>query len=127
VLIAAAFLTDVHLGVVTSIAVIAHEIPQELGDFAILLHAGYSRKQALLYNVLASLTTIVGGVVAYFSLSLAVGVLPFVLAIAASSFIYVAVADLIPGRPRHLFVLFHASGEEVTRAGIIMNRRPSQR
>jgi zinc and cadmium transporter len=104
VLIAAAFLTDVHLGVVTSIAVIAHEIPQELGDFAILLHAGYSRKQALLYNVLASLTTIVGGVVAYFSLSLAVGVLPFVLAIAASSFIYVAVADLIPGRPRHLFV-----------------------
>jgi zinc and cadmium transporter len=100
VLIAAAFLTDVHLGVVTSIAVIAHEIPQELGDFAILLHAGYSRKQALLYNVLASLTTIVGGVVAYFSLSLAVGVLPFVLAIAASSFIYVAVADLIPGLQR---------------------------
>lgn len=97
VLIAAAFLTDVHLGVVTSIAVIAHEIPQELGDFAILLHSGFSRGKALVYNMLASLTTVIGGVVAYFSLSLANAVVPYVLAIAASSFIYIAVADLIPG------------------------------
>ncbi|HLD14492.1 MAG TPA: ZIP family metal transporter, partial [Burkholderiales bacterium] len=97
VLIAAAFLTDVHLGIVTSIAVIAHEIPQEVGDFAILLNSGYSRGKALLYNVLVSLTTVVGGVVAYFSLSLAQQAIPYVLAIAASSFIYVAVADLIPG------------------------------
>ncbi len=97
VLIAAAFLTDVHLGVVTSIAVIAHEIPQELGDFAVLLHSGFSRGKALLYNVLTSLTTVIGGVVAYFSLSLANTVVPYVLAIAASSFIYIAVADLIPG------------------------------
>jgi zinc and cadmium transporter len=97
VLIAAAFLTDVHLGVVTSLAVIAHEIPQELGDFAILLHSGFSRAKALLYNVLASLTTVFGGVIAYFSLSLAQGLVPYVLAVAASSFIYIAVADLIPG------------------------------
>jgi zinc and cadmium transporter len=97
VLISAAFLTDVHLGVVTSIAVIAHEIPQELGDFAILLHSGFSRGKALVYNMLTSLTTIIGGVVAYFSLSLANAVVPYVLAIAASSFIYIAVADLIPG------------------------------
>jgi zinc and cadmium transporter len=97
VLIAAAFLTDVHLGVVTSIAVIAHEIPQELGDFAILLHSGFSRGKALVYNMLASLTTVIGGVVAYFSLSLANVAVPYVLAIAASSFIYIAVADLIPG------------------------------
>ncbi|MBI3777363.1 MAG: ZIP family metal transporter [Gammaproteobacteria bacterium] len=97
VLIAAAFLTDVHLGVVTSIAVIAHEIPQELGDFAVLLHSGFSRGKALLYNVLTSLTTVIGGVAAYFSLSLANIVVPYVLAIAASSFIYIAVADLIPG------------------------------
>ena len=97
VLIAAAFLTDVHLGVVTSIAVIAHEIPQELGDFAILLHSGYSRQRALVYNVLTGLTTVIGGVVAYFSLSLANQLVPYVLAIAASSFIYIAVADLIPG------------------------------
>jgi len=97
VLIAAAFLTDVHLGVVTSIAVIAHEIPQELGDFAILLHSGFSRGKALAYNMLTSLTTVIGGVVAYFSLSLANAAVPYVLAVAASSFISIAVADLIPG------------------------------
>jgi zinc and cadmium transporter len=96
VLIAAAFLTDVHLGIVTSLAVIAHEIPQELGDFAILLHSGYSRARALFYNVLTSLTTVVGGVVAYFSLSFAQAAIPYVLAVAAASFIYIAVADLIP-------------------------------
>ena len=67
VLIAAAFLTDVHRGIVTSIAVIAHEIPQEVGDFAILLNSGYSRGKAFMYNVLVSLTTVIGGVVAYFS------------------------------------------------------------
>ena len=97
VLIAAAFLTDVHLGVVTSIAVIAHEIPQELGDFAVLLHSGFSRGKALLYNMLTSLTTVIGGVVAFYSLTLANRIVPYVLAIAASSFIYIAVADLIPG------------------------------
>ena len=97
VLIAAAFLTDVHLGVVTSIAVIAHEIPQELGDFAVLLHSGFSRGKALLYNILTSLTTVIGGVVAFYSLTLANRIVPYVLAIAASSFIYIAVADLIPG------------------------------
>jgi len=97
VLIAAAFLTDVHLGVVTSMAVIAHEIPQELGDFAILLHSGFSRGRALLYNVISSTTTVVGGVAAYFFLSGAMVVVPYVLAVAASSFIYIAVADLIPG------------------------------
>ena len=97
VLIAAAFLTDVHLGVVTSIAVIAHEIPQELGDFAVLLHSGFSRGKALLYNILTSLTTVIGGVVAFYSLTLANRIVPYVLAVAASSFIYIAVADLIPG------------------------------
>jgi len=97
VLIAAAFLTDVHLGVVTSIAVIAHEIPQELGDFAVLLHSGFSRGKALAYNMLTSLTTVIGGVVAFYSLSLANRIVPYVLAVAASSFIYIAVADLIPG------------------------------
>jgi zinc and cadmium transporter len=100
VLIAAAFLTDVHLGIVTSIAVIAHEIPQEIGDFAILLHSGYSRNRALFYNVLSSLTTVVGGIGAYYSLTLVSAAVPYVLAVAASSFIYVAVADLIPGLHR---------------------------
>jgi zinc and cadmium transporter len=96
VLIAAAFLTDVHLGIVTSLAVATHEIPQEVGDFAILLDSGYSRGKALFYNILASLTTILGGVLAYYSLEDLHDSLPYFLALVASSFIYIAVADLIP-------------------------------
>ncbi|MDH5301621.1 MAG: ZIP family metal transporter [Gammaproteobacteria bacterium] len=96
ILIAAAFLTDIHLGMVTALAVAAHEIPQEVGDFAVLLNSGFTRAKALLYNVLSSLTTVLGGLVAYFSLSAAEPFLPYVLAVAAASFIYVAVADLIP-------------------------------
>lgn len=96
VLIGAAFLTDPQLGVITSLAVAAHEIPQEVGDFAILLHSGYSRRDALLYNVLASLTTVIGGILAYFGLSELHHALPYFLTLAASSFIYIAVADLIP-------------------------------
>ena len=96
VLITAAFLTDVHLGIVTSLAVAAHEIPQEVGDFAILLHSGYSQKKALFYNILSSLATVLGGVLAYFSLADLYDSLPYFLALAASSFIYIAVADLIP-------------------------------
>lgn len=102
VLIAAAFYTDTHLGVVTALAVAAHEIPQEVGDFAILLHSGFSRGRALLFNVLSSLATVVGGVLAYFSLSLAQAAVPYVLAVAASSFLYIAVADLIPGLHKRL-------------------------
>lgn len=96
VLIAAAFLTDVKLGIVTSLAVAAHEIPQEVGDFAILLQSGYSKSKALFYNVLASFTTVIGGVLAYYSLEDLHNILPFFLALASSSFIYIAVADLIP-------------------------------
>jgi len=96
VLIAAAFLTDVKLGIVTSLAVATHEIPQEVGDFAILLHSGYSKGKALFYNVLASLTTVLGGILAYYSLGDLHNSLPYFLALAASSFIYIAVADLIP-------------------------------
>jgi len=96
ILIAAAFLTDIHLGIVTSVAVAAHEIPQEVGDFAVLLHSGFSRSRAFLYNVLTSLTTVIGGLLAYFALQPMQAALPYMLAIAASSFIYIAVADLIP-------------------------------
>ncbi len=73
------FLTDVNLGIVTSLAVAAHEIPQEVGDFAILLKSGYSRRKALFYNVLASLTTVLGGVIAYFGLADLHGYLPYFL------------------------------------------------
>lgn len=97
VLIAAAFMTDIDLGIVTALAVAAHEIPQEIGDFAILLNNGYERKRALFFNILASMATLVGAVIAYYSLQSMQHALPYILAIAASSFIYIAVADLIPG------------------------------
>jgi zinc and cadmium transporter len=96
ILIAAAFLTDINLGIITSLAVAAHEIPQEVGDFAILLQSGYGRGKALAYNLLSSLATMVGGILAFFSLEHIHGWLPYILALAASSFIYIAVADLIP-------------------------------
>lgn len=102
VLIAAAFLTDVHLGVVTALAVIAHEVPQEVGDLAILLHGGMSRMRAFTLNTLTSVTSVIGGVAAYYFLGQTQHLLPYALAIAASSFLYVAVADLIPGLHRRV-------------------------
>jgi zinc and cadmium transporter len=102
VLIAAAFMTDVHLGIVTAIAVMTHEIPQEVGDLAILLHGGMSRARAFTLNTLTSVTSVIGGVVAYFFLGKALELLPYALAIAASSFLYIAVADLIPGLHRRV-------------------------
>ena len=96
VLIASAFMVDFHLGVVTSFAVAAHEIPQELGDFAILLHSGFSARRALVYNLISSLMTVIGGVAGYLALNAAQSAVPYVLALAAASFIYIAVADLIP-------------------------------
>lgn len=97
VLIAAAFLQSVQLGVVTALAIIAHEIPQEVGDFVILLHSGYSKTRALVFNLLSTLATVVGGVLAYFGLSAMQEAVPVFLGLAAASMIYVAVADLIPG------------------------------
>ena len=96
ILIAGAFLTDLPLGIVTSLAVVAHEIPQEVGDFAVLLHSGYTRKRAFFFNVVSSLTTVIGGVLAWYALQDVQHLLPYILAVAASSFIYIAVADLIP-------------------------------
>jgi zinc and cadmium transporter len=97
VLIAAAFMEDVRLGIVTALAMIAHEIPQEVGDFVILLHSGYSRGRALAFNLLSSLATLVGALLAYVALGQVQSAVPVLLALAAASMIYVAVADLIPG------------------------------
>lgn len=102
VLIAGAFLTSPQLGVVTAIAVFSHEIPQEVGDLAILLHGGYSRGRAMALNLLTSLTSVLGGIVAYFALGATQWMLPYALAFAAASFIYVSVADLIPGLHRRV-------------------------
>ena len=95
-LIAAAFLADPMLGVTTTLAVVAHEIPQELGDFILLLNAGWSRRKAFLANAASSLTSVLGGLLGYFALDGAEQFLPYVLTIAAASFIYIAVADLLP-------------------------------
>lgn len=97
ILIAAAFMQDTQLGIVTALAIIAHEIPQELGDYMVLRHSGYSKKKALIFNLLASCSTLVGGLLAYFALSSLESWIPYILAVAAASMIYVAVADLIPG------------------------------
>lgn len=97
ILIAAAFMIDIRLGAVTAMAIIAHEIPQEVGDFLILLHSGYSKRQALLFNLFSSLATVVGGVLAYFALQTVQSWIATILGLAAASMLYVAVADLIPG------------------------------
>jgi zinc and cadmium transporter len=98
--ICAAVMTSVPLGISTAIAVAAHEIPQEVGDFAILLHAGYSRRRALGLNLLSALASVLGALAAYFAFDLIPMILPYFLALAASSFLYVAMADLIPGLHR---------------------------
>jgi zinc and cadmium transporter len=80
------------------LAVIAHEIPQEVGDFGILLESGYSKGKAFLYNILSSFTAIAGALGAYFLLPIMRSSIPYFLSISASSFIYIALADLVPGR-----------------------------
>jgi zinc and cadmium transporter len=102
VIIAAAFLSDVQLGVVTALAVIAHEIPQEVGDYIVLLNAGLSRGRALLYNALSGLSAVLGGVIGYYVVGPWQALFPYLLVVASSSFIYVAVADLLPQLQRRL-------------------------
>jgi zinc and cadmium transporter len=98
VAIAAAFAGSIPLGIATSLAVIAHEVPQEVGDFAILLENGFSRSRALGFNLLSSLTALAGAVMTYFLLPLVQSLVPYLLSVSAASFIYIALADLVPGR-----------------------------
>lgn len=112
ILIAAAFMVDVQLGIVTSIAIIAHEIPQEAGDFIILLNSGYTRRMAFLMNLLSSLATVVGGVLAYFMLHKMNFLVQPLLGLASASMIYVAMSDLIPGL--HKRPEIHATIQQVT-------------
>jgi zinc and cadmium transporter len=102
IIIAAAFLADPWLGVTTSVAVILHEIPQEVGDTIVLMNAGFSRRKALFYNALSGLAAVIGGVLGYYVLGWWQEVFPYLLVVAASSFIYVAVADLIPQMQRRM-------------------------
>jgi zinc and cadmium transporter len=114
VIIASAFLADVKLGIVTALAIIAHEIPQEIGDFLIVLHSGFSKRKALVVNALSGLANVTGALIAYFALSQVEQWIPEILAIAAASMIYVAVADLIPGLHKRT-----ALGESLTQVAFI--------
>jgi zinc and cadmium transporter len=96
IIIAAAFLADPGLGLVTALAILAHEIPQEAGDYIVLLNAGFTRRKALFYNALSGLAAVVGGVLGYYLVGPWQNALPYLLVVASSSFIYVAVADLLP-------------------------------
>lgn len=100
--IAAAFLTSFPLGVAAALAVFAHEIPQEVGDFAILLDSGYPTRKAFLYNLFSALAILPGTVIAYASLAAMQAVVPYVLALSAASFMYIAMADLLPSLHRYV-------------------------
>jgi len=100
VVIAAAFLADTRLGIATTIAIVAHAVPQHVGDFAVLIHSGFTRGRAFAYNIAAGFATVVGALAGYFALAQLQNALPTVLAVAAASLLYVAVADLIPSLHR---------------------------
>jgi zinc and cadmium transporter len=102
IIIAAAFLADTHLGWVTALAIVAHEIPQEVGDYVVLLNAGFTRGKALLFNALSGLAAVVGGVIGYFIVGPWEALFPYLLVVASSSFVYIAVADLLPQLQRRL-------------------------
>jgi zinc and cadmium transporter len=102
VIIAAAFLTDTRLGIATTLAIVAHEIPQEVGDYIVLLNAGFSRAKALLFNALSGLAAVLGGVLGYYAVGPWEALFPYLLVVASSSFIYVAVADLLPQMQKRL-------------------------
>lgn len=94
--IAASFLQNIPLGIATTIAIIGHEIPQEMGDYGVLIYGGFTRAQALAFNFLSALTAVVGGIIGFLFLSAFNNLLPFLLAFTAGNFIYLAGVDLLP-------------------------------
>ena len=96
IVIAATFMVSVPLGIITSLAVAAHEIPQEIGDFGIMLHAGVTRKRVLLINIMSACTALVGALLTYYLADVVKGIIAIFLSITAGFFIYIASSDLIP-------------------------------
>lgn len=94
--IASTFLVSWPLGLATTLAVAIHEIPQEIGDYGVLVHAGFHRTRALIINFLVALTVVLGGLVGYFFLPVVEGLLPYLLPLAAGGFVYIAASDLMP-------------------------------
>lgn len=95
-IIASTVMANPALGIVSTIAIALHEIPQEVGDFGVLIHSGFSNKKALISNYLIALTVVLGGVVGYFALSHLQNIIPYLLPFAAGGFVYIAATDLIP-------------------------------
>ncbi len=96
VIIAASFMVSIPVGIATTLAVILHEIPQEVGDFAVLLHAGYTKKRALVLNFLSALSALLGGALFFAIGELSASLTAYFVPLTAGGFIYIAVADLIP-------------------------------
>ena len=96
IVIATSFLISIPLGITTAFSVITHEIPQEVGDFAILLKNNYTKKRAFLLNIISGLSSLAGAILAYFFMSSMTNATPYIMTIAAASFIYIAISDLIP-------------------------------
>jgi len=96
VIIAASFLINIPTGIATSIAIVFHEIPQELGDFAVLVHGGLRKSKAILFNFLSALFAVLGGILGYVFLSKIENFIPYIVALAAGGFIYIATSDLFP-------------------------------
>ena len=101
IIIAATFITSIPLGIATAFSVITHEIPQEVGDFAILLKNNYTKKRAFMLNMISGTASLAGAVLAYFFMNHMIAAIPYIMAISAASFIYVAVSDLIPHLQEH--------------------------
>jgi zinc and cadmium transporter len=101
IVIATAFLTSTALGIGAGFTILVHELAHETGDFGILIHSGYTKKKAFTYNFLSSSTTIPAAIIGYFILGAIASVVPFILAISASSFIYIALSDLTPDLHQH--------------------------
>jgi zinc and cadmium transporter len=95
VIIAGSFIISIPLGIITSLLIIAHELPQEISDFAVLIYGGFSKKKALIYNFLSQLTAVLGGILGYLFLSVRDQAI-FLLPIAAGGFLHIAISDLIP-------------------------------
>lgn len=96
VLIAAAFASGEGIGIVATLAIALHEIPQEIGDFGVLLHSGYSRQKAIMFNILVSLTAIAGGILGFYASHTMTNFANYLIPVAAGGFIYISATDLIP-------------------------------
>lgn len=102
VILAAAYLVDIKVGIMTTLVILFHEIPQELGDFAILVNSGFSKLKALSYNLLSAFAAIIGSLLTYFAFNLVNGIIPFLIAVGAGGFIYISTVDLLPGLHREM-------------------------